>query len=101
VWAADRATSVAEWRLRTELDDDSVTHRVVHLEAVDKAGRTHVLRGDVERVADIGRLGSMQVNEGLTRWTYLHGPGEAGVGYGISEYLHQLDATGKPLVAVE
>ena len=101
VWAGERATSIAEWRLHTELAEDSITQRVVHLEVADKAGATHVLRGDVERVADIGRLGSTLVNEGLTRWTYLRGPGEAGVGYGISEYLHQLDTTGKPVVVVE
>ena len=101
VWADERATSIAEWRLRTELAEDSITQHVVHLEVADKAGGTHVLRGDVERVADIGRLGSTLVNEGLTRWTYLRGPGEAGVGYGISEYLHQLDTTGRPVVAVE
>lgn len=101
VWVDDQATSVAEWRLRTELGEDSITHRVVHLEVIDKADRAHVLRGDVERVADIGRLGSTRVNEGLTRWTYLRGPGQPGAGYGISEYLHQLDSTGQPLVAVE
>lgn len=101
VWAGDRAISVAEWRVRTELDEDALTHRVVHLEVVDKAGRVHALRGDVERVAAIGRLEGTRVNEGLTRWTYLSGPGERGVGYGISEYLHQLDASGMPAVAVE
>jgi hypothetical protein len=101
VWDDERATSVAEWRLRTELADDSVTHRVVHLEVEDKSGRTHVLRGDVQRVADIGRMAGTLVNEGLTRWTYLGGPGEPGVGYGICEYLHQLDDSGEPVVAVE
>ena len=70
VWDGDRATSVAEWRVRTELADDGVTHRVVHLDVVDKSGRTYPLRGDVLRVADIGRAGGTMVNEGLARWTY-------------------------------
>jgi hypothetical protein len=70
VWDGDRATSVAEWRLRTELADDGVTHQVVHLQVVDKKGRTYDLRGDVLRVADIGRAGGTMVNEGLARWTY-------------------------------
>ena len=65
-----RATSVAEWRVRTELADDGVTHRVVHLDVVDKSGRIYPLRGDVLRVADIGRAGGTMVNEGLARWTY-------------------------------
>ncbi|MGH9081209.1 MAG: DUF7064 domain-containing protein [Acidimicrobiales bacterium] len=101
VWADGRATSVAEWRLRTELADDSVTHRVVHLEVLDKLGRTHLLRGDVQRVADIGQTVGTLVNEGLTRWTYLDGPAGAGVGYGICEYLHQLDDRREPVVAIE
>jgi hypothetical protein len=36
------------------------------------------------------------VNEGLARWTY-----EGRTGYGISEYLHQLDEDGLPLVPIE
>ncbi len=100
VWADERATSIAEWRLRTELAADGVTHRVVHLEVADKEGRTYTLRGDVERVADIGRLGRTLVNEGLTRWTCLDAP-ELPEGHGICEYLHQLDDAGSPVVAVE
>ncbi len=101
VWADGRAASIAEWRLRTELADDGITHRVVHLDAMDKAGRRHRLRGDVLRVADIGQVTGTLVNEGLTRWTYLDGQGEPPVGSGISEYLHQLDGDGNPLVPVE
>ena len=48
-----------------------MTHRVVHLEVVDKSGRTFPLRGDVLRVAPIGRAGGTLVNEGLARWTYV------------------------------
>jgi hypothetical protein len=95
VWDDGRAASVAEWRVRTELADDGVTQRVVHLEVVDKEGRTYPLRGDVLRVADIGRAGGTMVNEGLARWTY-----EDRTGYGICEYLHQLDDAGRPVVPV-
>jgi hypothetical protein len=101
VWDGTRATSVAEWRVATELADDGVTHRVVHLEVDDKAGRTHRLRGDVLRVADIGRAGGTMVNEGLARWTYDDGDGSTRTGYGICEYLHQLDEAGRPVVPVE
>jgi hypothetical protein len=101
VWDGDRAVSVAEWRLRTELEDDSVTHRVVHLDVRTKDGRTFVLRGDVLRVANIGQAGATLVNEGLARWTYDDPGVPARTGYGICEYLHQLDDRGRPVVAVE
>jgi hypothetical protein len=102
VWDGSRATSVAEWRVRTELEDDAVTHRVVHLEVADKSGRTFPLRGDVLRVAPIGQAGGTLVNEGLARWTY-EGAADGGprTGYGIAEYLHQLDDGGRPVVPVE
>ena len=77
VWHEGRATSVAEWRVRTELAGDGVTHRVVHLDVVDKSGCTHPLRGEVMRVADIGQAGGTMVNEGLARWTYADLPAGA------------------------
>jgi hypothetical protein len=101
VWDGTQATSVAEWRVGTELADDGVTHRVVHLEVVDKRGRTFPLRGDVLRVADIGRAGGTMVNEGLARWTYEDPRRGTRTGYGICEYLHQLDDGGRPIVPVE
>jgi hypothetical protein len=101
VWDAGRATSIAHWGLRTELADDGVTHRVVHMEVRDKRDRTYRLRGDVLRVADIGRAGGTMVNEGLARWTYDDPDGPARTGYGICEYLHQLDDSGRPVVPVE
>ncbi len=100
VWDGGRATSVAEWRLRTELADDGVTHKVVHLQVLDKDDRAYDLRGDVLRVAEIGRAGGTMVNEGLARWTYEDPDGDDRTGYGICEYLHQLDDSGKPIVAV-
>ncbi len=101
VWHGGRATSVAEWRVRTELEDDGVTHRVVHLEVLDKEGRTFGLRGDVLRVANIGQAGGTLVNEGLARWTYDDPDGAPRAGYGICEYLHQVDDGGRPVVPVE
>jgi hypothetical protein len=100
VWDGERATSVAEWNMQTELEDDGVTHRVVHLEVVDKKGRRYPLRGDVLRVANIGQAGGTLVNEGLARWTY-DPDGAARTGFGICEYLHQLDDAGRPVVPVE
>ena len=100
VWDGERAASVAEWRVRTELEDDGVTHRVVHLEVADKEGRTFPLRGDVLRVAPVGQAGGTLVNEGLARWT-TEGDGATRTGYGIAEYLHQLDDAGRPVVPVE
>jgi len=99
VWRDRAATSVAAWQVRTELADDDLTQRVVHLEVHDKSGRSHELRGDVLRVAPLSRVGASGgtlVNEGLTRWTYEGRPGT-----GIAEYLHQLDGAGRPLVAID
>jgi len=91
--------SVREWHVRTELADDGLTQRVVHLRVTDKAGRVHELRGDLVRMArgvlredDRGRTVWL---DGLARWTY-----EGRVGYGIAEYLHQLAPDGRPLVPV-
>lgn len=86
--------SIRSWGVSTELADDGVTHRVTHLRAVDKAGRTHELRGEVLRVLPLPH-GTTLVNEGLTRWEY-----EGRTGYGIAEYLHQLDDQGRPVVPV-
>ena len=87
--------------MRTELADDAVTHRVVHLDVVDKRDQIYHLRGDVLRVADIGRAGGTMVNEGLARWTLSDATGDDRTGYGICEYLHQLDDSGRPVVPVD
>jgi len=102
-WVSDggTVTSVRQWELTTELADDGLTQRVVHLRVTDKADRVHDLTGTVLRVADIGRPGGTVVNEGLTRWAHRRADGSTGVGYGIAEYLHQVDASGRPQVAVE
>jgi hypothetical protein len=101
VFEDGRIASVKEWRLRTELAEDELTQRVVRLEVEDKKGRCYRLTGDILRVADIGRAGGTVVNEGLTRWTYSSDSGVTTSGYGIAEYLHQVDADGRPTVPVE
>jgi hypothetical protein len=100
VWDGQVATSIAEWNVRTDVADDHLTQRVVHLDVVDKKGRHYQLHGDVLRVADIGRSSGTMINEGLTRWTYVTTDGTEYIGSGIAEYLHQLDGDAKPLVAV-
>jgi hypothetical protein len=96
-----QVTSIREWQLATDLADDGLTQRVVHLVAKDKRGRSFDLTGEVLRVANIGKSGGTVVNEGLTRWTYRAIDGSTVPGYGIAEYLHQLDADGRPTVPVE
>ena len=99
VWQDGEHASIAEWDVRTELEDDGVTHKVSHVTALDKAGRKHELRADLLRV-EPGPAGvrpsTTIVNEGLARWTY-----DGRTGYGISEYLHQLDADSRPVVAID
>jgi len=59
----------------------------------------HELHADVLRVEPGPRgirPGATIVNEGLARWTY-----EGRTGYGISEYLHQLDSDGRPVVTID
>ena len=99
VWRDGAHASIRDWAVQTELAPDGLTHRVVHVRASDARGRVHDLRGDVLRVAGVAHeLGDRRtlLNEGLARWTY-----DGREGYGIAEYLHQLDATGRPVVAIE
>jgi hypothetical protein len=98
VWRDGEHASIAEWDVTTELEPDGVTHKVSHVKALDKSGRTHSLRADLLRVepgAKGIRPGTTIVNEGLARWEY-----EGQTGYGISEYLHQLDAECRPVVPI-
>lgn len=98
VWRDGEAVSIREWDVRTKLAADGLTHALTEVRATDKRGRVHELRGEVLRVHGIPqRTGERRtlVNEGLARWTY-----EGRTGYGIAEYLHQLDGAGRPLVAV-
>ena len=99
VWRDGEHESIVRWDVRTELEDDGTTHRVSDVRATDKRGRVHELHGDLLRVA-VGVSGHGDphtlLNEGLARWTY-----EGSTGYGISEYLHQLDDAGLPVVPIE
>jgi hypothetical protein len=101
VYDSGRTTSIAEWRVRTELAGDDITQKVVQLSVVDKQEKEYVLTGEVLRVADIGRTSGTLINEGLTRWTYRFGEGASRTGTGIAEYLHQLDGSGRPVVPVD
>jgi hypothetical protein len=99
VWTEGAHSSIREWKVTTELADDGVTHTATHVHATDKQGRVHELDAEILRVSP-GRAGvkpnATIVNEGLARWHY-----NGAVGYGISEYLHQLDANARPVVSVE
>jgi len=102
IWRDGGHESIREWQIRTELADDGLTQRVVHLSVIDKTGRQTDLRGELLRVAPLPRTQGGKVtivNEGLTRWTLLRDDGDQ-IGYGIAEYLHQLDDDGRPLVDV-
>lgn len=104
VWRDGKHASIREWQIRTELADDGLAQRVVHLSVIDKADRRTELRGDLLRVAPLPRAKDGKVtivNEGLTKWTLLSGEQEGATGYGIAEYLHQLDADGRPVVPIE
>jgi hypothetical protein len=98
VWRDGSHASIRDWSVKTELEDDDLTHKVSHVVATDSNGRSHALRGDLLRVAGAprGRGAGTVVLEGLARWS----SGDL-VGYGISEYLHQLDESGKPVVPIE
>jgi len=99
VWKDGAHTSIREWKVTSDVADDGVTHTATRVHATDKLGRVHELDADVLRVSP-GPAGirpdATIVNEGLARWTY-----EGRTGYGISEYLHQLDSDARPVVPIE
>jgi hypothetical protein len=99
VWKDGAHASIRDWSVETELAADGITHEVTHVRATDKLDRVHELHGELLRVAPIvqerdGRR--TVVNEGLARWSH-----EGLTGYGIAEYLHQLDDDGRPVVPIE
>ena len=99
VWRDGEAASIRNWDVRTTLAADGVTHTACDVTATDGRGRRHALHGELLRVAPVAhQLGDRRtlLNEGLARWTY-----EGREGHGIAEYLHQLDADGRPLVPIE
>ncbi len=99
VWKDGEHSSIREWKVTSELAPDGVTHTATHVHATDKLGRVHELDAEILRVfpgpAGV-RPNTTIVNEGLARWHY-----EGATGYGISEYLHQLDAHAAPVVPIE
>jgi hypothetical protein len=99
VWRDGEAASVRRWDMRTRLAPDGLTHRALELRVSDARERVLVLEGEVLRVAPVAHeVGGRRtlINEGLARWRC------AGrVGHGIAEYLHQLDAEGRPAVPIE
>ncbi|HEX6310627.1 MAG TPA: hypothetical protein VF152_03295 [Acidimicrobiia bacterium] len=104
VWRDGAHAGIRDWQVTTELAADGLTHRVSHVKATDKLDRVHDLRADVIRVAPAlhDRDGRRTVvYEGLARWSYLGDDGHERSGHGISEYLHQLDDQGRPVVPIE
>jgi hypothetical protein len=98
VWRNGQHASIREWDVRSALEDDGVTHKTTDVRATDANGSVHELHADVLRVEPGPRgirPGGTIVNEGLARWTY-----EGRSGYGISEYLHQLDQDCRPVVPI-
>jgi len=99
VWTDGAHSSIREWKVTSELAPDGVTHEKTHVHATDKLGRVHELHADILRVSP-GPAGirpnTTIVNEGLARWHY-----DGRTGYGISEYLHQLDGDARPVVPIE
>lgn len=99
VWRDGAHASIRRWEVRSELAPDGLTHRLTQVRATDARDRVHDLRGEVLRVAPVAHeMGGRRtvINEGLARWTC-----EGRVGHGIAEYLHQLDAEGRPVVPIE
>lgn len=99
-WIHDRGTttSVRRWHVKTDVAEDGLTQRALTLGIEDARGTTHRLRGEVLRVATIGigEARGMRVLEGLTRFER-----DGRSGYGIAEYAHLVDASGRPLVPIE
>jgi hypothetical protein len=99
IWRDGEATSIRHWDVRTVLEVGGLTHRACDVRATDARGRAHALRAEVRRVAPVvNEAGGRRtvINEGLARWTY-----EGREGFGIAEYLHQLDGEGRPLVRID
>jgi hypothetical protein len=97
VWRDGRSSSIRRLDLHTAVDDDGMTPRSLEAVITDKEGREHRLRGEVLRVWEMVHDETMALQECLTRFE-LAG---VGTGHGISEYMHRLDASGRPTRRVE
>ena len=94
-----RNVSVRHIDLRTETEPGGYLQRRLELTLTDAEGRRHVIQGELLQVAPLAQSRDGRrtvVCEGLARFRY-----EGREGYGIAEYLHQLDDAGQPIVTVE
>jgi len=86
-WIQERGktASVRRWEVATTVADDGLTHRALELTAIDRDGRRRMLRGEVDRVVEIGigEAAGLRILEGLTRFTT-----DEYEGWGIAEYAH-------------
>ena len=97
VWRDGRHSSIRRWQLDTVVADDEMTPKSLGAVITDKEGREHELHGEILRVWEMARDKTMALQECLTRFE-LEG---VGTGYGISEYMHRLDDSGRPSRRVE
>jgi hypothetical protein len=97
VWRDGRSSGIRRWDLKTVVNDDEMTPKSLDAVITDKEGREHKHHGEIIRVWEMVRDKTMALQECLTRFE-LAGVGE---GYGISEYMHRLNDSGRPNRHVE
>lgn len=93
-----RNVSVRSVDVVTEVEAGSHLQKAVRLSLGDADGAAHEILAEVMAVAPLRRTRNQRetlVCEGLARFTY-----QGRTGYGIAEYLHQLDGEGRPLVPI-
>jgi hypothetical protein len=111
VWEDGRRASIANWKLRTEVADDGLTHKTTYLTLTDKEGVEYDLVAEMIRPvhhlmhsgeapatdeSDAKTHGRSVVISGPTRFTY-----KGRVGYGQMEYMHLLGEDGRPVIPIE
>jgi hypothetical protein len=97
VWRDGWSSSIRRWDLLTVVDHDGMTPKSLDAVVTDKEGHEHKLHGEIIRVWEMVHDKTMALQECLTRFE-LAG---VGTGYGISEYMHRLDDSGRPTRSVE
>jgi hypothetical protein len=97
VWRDAWSSSIRRWDLLTVVDHDGMTPKSLDAVITDKEGHEHRLHGEIIRVWEMVHDKTMALQECLTRFE-LAG---VGTGYGISEYMHRLDDSGRPTRSVE